>query len=153
MIFAIAWALLGGSKAYRRLVHAQESSGLQQKSPPRNSQGSWSIERGLCEIRRRPPSAAKVTYDVPKHTGARGQKSLEFSKILGPMPSVGVGTVQPRRVKTAGPQRKEQRMQPNCWARYGQKGTLIFALLVVLPLLLVFQLRGLQFASASPGGA
>jgi hypothetical protein len=29
-------------------------------------------------------------------------------------------------------------MQPNCWARYGQKGALIFAPLVVLPLLLVF---------------
>ena len=29
-------------------------------------------------------------------------------------------------------------MQPNCWALYGQKGALIFAPLVVLPLLLVF---------------
>jgi hypothetical protein len=29
-------------------------------------------------------------------------------------------------------------MQPNHWARFGQKGALIFAPLVVLPLLLVF---------------
>jgi hypothetical protein len=29
-------------------------------------------------------------------------------------------------------------MQPNCWARHGQKGALIVAPLVVLPLLLVF---------------
>jgi len=29
-------------------------------------------------------------------------------------------------------------MQSNCWARYGQKGALIFAPLLVLALLLVF---------------